>query len=41
MKGGLLVVAKLGAALFDCGLGIWLTELSSDPDELVDGAGKP
>jgi hypothetical protein len=41
VKGGILAVAKAGAALFDCGLGIWLSELSSSPEELVDGSGKP
>lgn len=41
VKGGILAVAKAGAALFDCGLGVWLSELSSSPEDLVEGAGKP
>lgn len=41
VKGGILAVAETGAALFDCGLGSWLTELASTPEELVEGAGEP
>lgn len=41
VKGGILAVAETGAALFDCGLGSWLTDLASTPEELVEGAGEP
>lgn len=39
IKGGILAVAEQGAAIFDCGLGEWLTELSSAPEDLVEGGG--
>ena len=36
VRGGILAVAKKGAALFDCGFGVWLKELVSSED-LIGG----